>query len=133
MDDKRSLRSVLIIEDDFYLLEAVSEKLKTLDIEVLPFRDGNKAINYLVNAKELPDLIWLDYYLKDMNGLIFMHELKELEGLSQIPVVVVSNSQNEENEKEFKELGVVDYIVKTQKKIEDIVEMINNYLRRTHA
>jgi DNA-binding response OmpR family regulator len=67
---------IMIIEDEPLLLEAVVKKLKVHNITTLPFTNGRAAMAYLQKQTELPDAIWLDYYLKDMNGLDFMHELK---------------------------------------------------------
>src|SRR3982074_157377 len=83
---------VMVVEDETLLLQAITKKLKLTGLDVVSCSSGQQAIDYLKNLDQLPDAVWLDYYLKDMNGLAFMQTLKEKSEWSSIPVVVVSNS-----------------------------------------
>src|SRR5579859_5702440 len=88
--------TIMVIEDETLLLQAITKKLKLSNMDVLSCASGQQALDYLSNVDELPDAIWLDYYLKDMNGLEFMHKVKQSPKWSKIPVIVVSNSASPE-------------------------------------
>src|SRR5689334_21490392 len=87
---------IMIVEDEALLLEAVDKKLKLSQIITIPCSSVAQAIDYLRHNEVLPDAVWLDYYLKDMNGLDFMQELQKNELWKNIPVLVVSNSASPE-------------------------------------
>lgn len=115
---------VMVIEDEEILIQAISRKLATLGLEPISCTSAGQAIDYLENLSELPDVIWLDYYLGDENGLEFMRKIRKNKKWSQIPVVVVSNSASEEKKNAMSALGVKKYILKAEHHLEDIVKII---------
>ena len=88
--------TVMVVEDEWLLLEAISKKLKLEGINAIPYDNGTEALKYLHDSADLPDIIWLDYQLKDMDGLEFINKLKQTEKCAQMPVIVFSNSASEE-------------------------------------
>ncbi len=120
--------TILVIEDETLLLEAISKKLKLSGVEVLSCTSGNQALDYLQNLQQVPAAIWLDYYLKDMDGLEFMKKLKANENWSQIPVIVVSNSASPEKVKSMLGLGAKKYILKAQYRLDEIIDMIKSIM-----
>ncbi len=122
----------MIVEDEQSLQEAITLKLKSLGIETVAFASGQEAIDYLKNLSslnDLPDLIWLDYYLKDLNGLEFMRQLKQHNSLAKIPVIVVSNSASPEKVKKMYDLGAEKYFLKAEKRLDEMVEVIYQLLK----
>lgn len=120
----------MVIEDERLLLQAISKKLKLSEIDVLSCASGHQALDYLSSVEELPDLIWLDYYLKDMDGLAFMMSLKANDLWKEIPVMVVSNSASEDKVNKMTRLGAMKYILKADHRLDEIVSMIKDYLTR---
>ena len=117
---------VLVIEDEELLLQAISKKLSSQDIDIITSTTASQALDYLKNMEVLPDVIWLDYYLPDMNGLDFVKELKSNQDWSDIPVVVVSNSASDEKKNSMLALGVDKYVLKAEHRLEEIIEIIKN-------
>lgn len=115
---------VLVVEDEPLLLEAIGEKLRKEGIEAILCSGGEKALEHVNNDVELPDAIWLDYYLKDMNGLAFMDQVRQNSKWQDIPVIVVSNSANAEKVSTMLALGVKKYLLKAEYRLEDIVDII---------
>lgn len=115
---------VMVIEDEELLIYAIQKKLETAGIAPKSYKSAVDALAYLQNAEKLPDAIWLDYYLGDMNGIEFMHKLKEKDRTASIPVVVVSNSANQDKVSAMFALGVKKYFLKADHKLEEIVEEI---------
>jgi len=83
---------IMVIEDENLLLQAITKKLTLCGIEAVSCSSGEQALDYLKNFSENPDAVWLDYHLKEMDGLAFMEALKTNDKWSAIPVFVVSNS-----------------------------------------
>lgn len=119
---------VMVIEDEEMLLNAVVKKLSASGFDTISCTNAKQAVDYLESLDELPDVIWLDYYLPDMNGIEFMSEIKRNEGWSDIPVLVVSNSASEEKKNAMLALGAKKYVLKAKYKLDDIINMIGEFV-----
>ena len=124
---------VMVVEDEELLLQAISKKLTSEGLEPITCKSAKQAIDYLTNIPELPDVIWLDYYLEDMNGLEFMKVLKKKEAWTKIPVVVVSNSASDEKKSSMLALGVKEYLLKAQYRLEDIIDILRKTVEKSKA
>lgn len=118
----------MVVEDETLLLQAITKKLKLSGMDVLSCASGQQAIDYLGNLDELPDAVWLDYYLKDMNGLAFMQELKQNPQWADIPVLVVSNSASPDKVNNMLGLGAKKYILKAEYRLDEIIAMIKEFI-----
>jgi CheY-like chemotaxis protein len=125
---KKQRATIMVVEDEALLLQAIIKKLKFSDLDVLSCSSGEQALNYLKDLDQMPDAIWLDYYLKDMNGLAFMQAIKANSTWAKIPVVVVSNSANPEKVSNMLALGANKYILKADYRLDQIIEMIQNLI-----
>lgn len=115
---------VLVIEDEELLLEAIARKLSNEGLDPITCTGAAQAFDYLKSLVEPPDVIWLDYYLKDANGLEFMKLFMKDPKWSRIPVVVVSNSASEEKKKAMLALGIKKYLLKAEYRLEEIIKII---------
>lgn len=122
--------TILVIEDEELLLAAISKKLELNNIKTITTKSGKEALEILKSLDKLPDAIWLDYYLKDMNGLEFMSAIKNDKRLSGIPTVVVSNSASPEKVNSMLSLGVKKYYLKAESKLDDIVNHVKDLIQR---
>lgn len=120
--------TIMIVEDEVLLLEAVSKKLSLEGITTISCSSGTQAIDYLNTSTVLPDAIWLDFQLKDMDGITFMHNLKQKERFSKIPVIVVSNSANEKKVKNMLALGVKKYLLKASYRLDELIPIIKHFI-----
>jgi len=102
--------TILVIEDEVLLLEAISKK----------------ALDYLKNLSRKPNAIWLDYYLGDSNGIELMQKIHENKTWSSIPVLVVSNSASPEKVHKMLDLGVKKYLIKAEHRLDDLVNEIKD-------
>ncbi len=118
----------MVVEDELLLLQAITKKLKLSGMDVLSCSSGKQAVDYLNSIDELPDAIWLDYYLRDMNGLAFMEEIKNNPKWSNIPVLVVSNSASPEKVHNMLALGAKKYILKAEYRLDEIIAMIRVFI-----
>jgi len=114
----------MVLEDEDLLLQAITKKMKSLGLEVISCTSGKQAIDYLNNLPELPEAIWLDYYLKDMNGIDFMNQVKNNPKWQDIPVMVVSNSASGEKVTSMLGLGAKKYFLKAEYRLDDLIQSI---------
>lgn len=120
--------TIMVVEDENLLLQAITKKIKLSNLDVLSCSSGQQAIDYLNNLDELPDAVWLDYYLKDMNGLAFMQKLKENPKWQHIPVVVVSNSASPDKVNNMIALGARKYLLKAEYRLDEIIAILKDFI-----
>lgn len=120
--------TILVVEDEPLLLEAIGKKLERENLQAELCKNGGEALTYLQKVEKLPDIIWLDYYLPDMNGLAFVAKLKENSKWKNIPVIVVSNSATTNKVNNMLALGIKKYILKAEYRLEDIVKLIRDFV-----
>jgi len=113
--------TVMVVEDEKLLLEAITKKLQLENFFVKGFISGREALEEVKKGSDLPDLIWLDYYLGDINGREFLEMLKPILGDKWIPVMVVSNSASPQKVAEVMDLGVNKYLLKAEHRLEDLI------------
>jgi CheY-like chemotaxis protein len=121
---------IMVIEDEEMLLQAIVKKLNSSGFKTLSCSSAKQAIDYLGSIQELPDAIWLDYYLPDMNGIEFMNKLKKNKDWEKIPVVVVSNSASDEKRNAMLAFGVKRYILKAKYRLDDIISIIGKLVSK---
>lgn len=124
---------VMVVEDEVLLLEAISKKLQMNGINVISCTNGKQALDYLRNMPTLPNAIWLDYYLRDMDGLEFMEELKKNEAWAKIPVIVVSNSASTDKVHRMLALGASDYLLKSDYRLEQIISILRDFINKQNT
>lgn len=117
---------LLIVEDEVALAKVLEEKFKKEKYEVRMAEDGVKAMEAV--AKFVPEIILLDLLLPKKGGLEVLEELKNSEEWQNIPVIVLSNLDDDQNIKKALKLGAVDYFVKAQHPIKEVVEKVGAYI-----
>ena len=100
-------KTVLVVEDEAAIAEAVRARLQSEGYRVLVEGDGPTAIE--TTARERPDLVVLDLMLPGMDGLEVCRRLREH---SAIPVVMLTALGEEENRIAGLQLGADDYVTK---------------------
>lgn len=123
--------TVMVVEDEELLLQAITRKLEASKMKVIACKTGREAIDILNNLDRAPDAIWLDYYLKDMNGLDFMYFIKKNKKLSNIPTIVVSNSASPDKVSSMLTLGAKKYYLKAENKLDDLITAVKDLTTNT--
>lgn len=119
---------VLIIEDEKILAEMYKDKFEEAGYQVDSVFSSEQALDYL--KKEKPDLILLDILLPRENGIYFLKRLKEIEGVSKIPVIAFSNYDEPKTKKEALGLGVRAYLIKTQYTPKELLNEIEEFFKK---
>lgn len=121
-----------VVDDDDIFQFMIKRNIKALDqdIEVIPYPDGQKALNALTEDGEtsnIPDIILLDINMPVMDGWEFLklyHHLKSKID-KDITIYIVSSSANPDDIHKAQELNdIAGYITKPidRKKIRTIIE-----------
>jgi len=122
------MKKILIIEDDVLLGDALNQKLKSEGFEVALSTDGLKGFEKITSFK--PDLILLDIILPTMNGYEVLEAKQKDQSISDIPVIVVSNSGQPVEINRALSLGVKDYLVKAQFDPEEVLVKVRAQFRK---
>jgi len=120
------MKSVLLIEDDPFLVDIYTTKLKEAGFSVETAMDGEEGFQKV--KEKMPDIILLDIVLPNINGWEFLRKIEEDERLKNLKVVILSNlGQKAEVEKGLK-LGAVKYLIKAHYTPSEVVEMVKQIL-----
>ncbi len=110
---------IMLIEDSLVDARLTIEALRRCGIHhrLTLFRDGSEAIEFFhqrgVFAKApRPDVVLLDLLLPDMDGVDVLRQLRDERHLMNIPVVVLTSSDDGTDQQECEKLGVSSYIRK---------------------
>lgn len=118
--------TILLVEDERSLSGVLGYELKRSNFDVEFAYDGEEALEKLEKIK--PDLILLDLILPKINGFDVLEKIKQDFDTRLIPVIVLSNLGSDDDIKRAIKLGAVDYYVKAQHPLLEIVEKISKFL-----
>jgi CheY-like chemotaxis protein len=123
------MHRILYIDDDQDDLEVLADAFERIgNYELVKASDGIEGLSKLEGMKEtssLPCLIILDLNMPRMDGKQTFVEIKKKDGLSNIPIVIFSTSQNPMDKMFFEEK--VEYIVKPVR-VQGLVETVERML-----
>lgn len=119
------MKKILIIEDDIEVQDLYKQTFTKENLEVVQAFNGEDGINILKSQK--PDMVLLDIMLPGgLNGFDVLEQIKRNENCKNIPVLILTNLDTEE--KTAKSIGAVDYIVKSNVSLEQVVHRVKNIL-----
>lgn len=116
------MKTVLVVEDEVALNNAIKMKLEKRGYNVFSVVTAEEAIPIL--EKNNIDFIWLDILLPGMTGLEFLGIIRKEPLLKDKKVAIVSVSGSYGVRETAKKLGAVDYIVKSEYKLDDIIDKL---------
>ncbi len=114
------IKKILICEDEKPIAKALVLKLNHEGFEAEAANDGEEALQIL-QTKQF-DLILLDLIMPRVDGFGVLEKIKELKITT--PVIVTSNLGQEEDLKRAKELGAINYFIKSNTSLQEIVDGI---------
>ena len=122
------IATILLIEDDIFLVDILEKKLIQSRLKVLRALDADQARAIL--AKERIDAILLDIILPGTNGLMLLKEFKADQKLKSIPVIIISNLGQKEEMQRGLEAGALHYIVKAHATPSEIVAKVKEIINK---
>lgn len=112
---------VLIVEDDPFLQRALVTKFEKDGFEAIAAKDGAEAIE---KVNEKPNIVLLDLMLPKKSGFEVLAEYKTRPDFADFKVIIISNLGQKDDIQKGMDLGAVDYIIKAEAKIDDIVTKV---------
>jgi DNA-binding response OmpR family regulator len=119
-------KTILIVEDEKPLRDALSSKLTHEGFAILQAGDGQDGLKIALQMH--PDLILLDIILPVMDGMTMLKQLRQDTWGKEAKIIVLTNLTDEERISESFHSAVFDYLIKTDWKLEDLVQKIKNKL-----
>ncbi|MGB3988494.1 MAG: response regulator [Minisyncoccales bacterium] len=118
---------ILVVEDDKFLRELISQKLTREGYDVKEAIDGEDGV---VKVKEeKPDIILLDLILPGMDGFEVLAKIKDDPEVENIPVVILSNLGQRDDVERGLKLGAVDFLIKAHFTPGEIIEKIEKVMK----
>ena len=117
---------ILIVEDDPLIIRMYQRAFLFEDYEVQTADNGEEALELLVTF--VPTIILLDIMMPRMDGLAVLTKIKENPQTQNIPVIVLTNLADSQDVERALELGAVKYIVKSNHKPKEIVDIVKTIL-----
>lgn len=126
---KTSSNWVYVIEDDEPIVKAYEAKFTFENIRAQFAYDGIEALSKLrESGTDIPAVILLDLMLPGMSGFEILEKLKADSLWKKIPVIILSNLGQEEDKERGLKLGAVEYLVKADTRMADIVSKVRSYV-----
>lgn len=100
---------ILVVDDSAVNLMSVEQKLKDI-YEIIPINSGTRALRYLKN--ERPDIILLDIKMDDKNGIETLKEIRGMENVCDVPVIMLTSKSDRDSVIQCQKLGAYDYVLK---------------------
>jgi DNA-binding response OmpR family regulator len=118
-------KRVLVVDDERPLARALELKLAHEGFDVKSVYSGVEAVEAL--KSDYFDLVLLDLMMPQQDGFYVLQEIRRLN--LKVLVIVSSNLSQKEDINKATALGAVDYFVKSDTNLFDIVKKIKNYLK----
>jgi len=116
--------TVLVVDDDPDILEALSEILEAEGFEIRRARNGKEALERL--EPDAPQLILLDLMMPVMDGWEFAQRMRQRPPeIARIPIIVLSADRNVGSK--AADLGAVGHLAKPFE-LNDLLELVRRSL-----
>ena len=124
MDTRK--RKILLVEDDTALASVYRSRLELEGFDVCEANNGEDALSLAVS--EHPDLILLDVMMPKISGFDVLDILRNTPETTNIRVIMLTALSQPKDKERAEQLGVDDYLVKSQVVIGDVVERVRYHI-----
>ncbi len=126
MENKKTILVVEVVEDEAPLRNALVEKLSREGFSVLHAKNGEEGLQTALSNH--PNLILLDIIMPKMNGLEMLEKLRADAWGKTAHVIMLTNLSDNEKIAEAMHSHAFDYFVKSDIKIQEVVDKIKEKL-----
>lgn len=121
------MKKILLVEDDPFLIDIYTTKIKEAGFSVEVAKDGKEGLRKIKEGA--PDLVLLDIVLPGIDGWEFLEKVKKNKDIKGLKVVVLSNLGQKEEVKKGIKLGAKGYLVKAENTPSQVVEEIKKIFK----
>ena len=121
-------KTILVIEDEEPMLNALVKKFKNEGFNVLKAQDGIEGLESAFKNK--PDIMIVDIIMPKLDGisLIKRARMEGNEWGKDVPIIMLTNLSDTESVSEAANFGVYDFLVKTDWRLDDVVRLVKQKL-----
>lgn len=119
-------KKILLVEDDQVLASVYRARLEMEDFEVFEVHDDEQALTAALKIR--PDLILLDAMMPKISGFDVLDILRNTPETMNMRIIMLTALSQESDRKRAEELGVDDYLVKSQVVISGVIDKIREHL-----
>jgi DNA-binding response OmpR family regulator len=119
-------KKILLVEDDEALASVYQSRLDIEGFETQIVYNGEEALTAAMEFK--PDLILLDAMMPKISGFDVLDILRNTPATAEIRVIMLTALSQPKDKERAEDLGVNDYLVKSQVVIGDVVERVKFHL-----
>jgi DNA-binding response OmpR family regulator len=121
------VNSVLIVEDEPFIVEALSFLLNREGLNVSVFTDGEGCVEHIQSI--VPNLVILDMMLPNKSGMQILEELRALEKFESLPVLMLTAKGQKKDRIAAEEAGVSMFMTKPFAN-KEIIENVHRLLEK---
>ncbi len=104
------MKKIIIVDDSTVLRTTIQNALDSAGYDVIGTAEGSKALYAMLEEGNIPNLILLDMFFPDENGIDILKTLKEK--YPKIKILVITGMNQEALNKEVKRCGADDILYK---------------------
>jgi two-component system phosphate regulon response regulator PhoB len=119
-------KKILLVEDDDALASVYTTRLDAEGFTIKRVPNGEEALAATLEFK--PDLILLDVMMPKVSGFDVLDILRNTPETANVRVIMLTALSQESDRQRALDLGVDDYLVKSQVVIADVVDKVKQHL-----
>jgi DNA-binding response OmpR family regulator len=119
-------KRILFVEDDDALANVYLVRLQAEGFEVQRVANGEDALATAISFK--PDLVLLDVMMPKVSGFDVLDIIRNTPETANLKIVMLTALSQESDKKRAQDLGVDEYLVKSQVVIGDVIQRIKSHL-----
>lgn len=119
-------KKILLVEDDTALAAVYRSRLEFEGFEINEVHNGEDALSAAISFK--PDLILLDAMMPKISGFDVLDILRNTPETTNIRVIMLTALSQPKDKERAEQLGVDDYLVKSEVVIGDVVARVKHHL-----
>jgi len=119
-------KKILLVEDDDALASVYQTRLQAEGFDIRRVPNGEDALAAAIEYQ--PDLILLDVMMPKVSGFDVLDILRNTPETTNIKIIMLTALSQDTDKQRAEEMGVDDYLVKSQVVIADVVERIKAHL-----
>lgn len=119
-------KKILIIDDEPTVQKALTDKLKREGFQPISALNGKEGLEKALSEK--PDLVLLDIIMPKMDGITMLKKLREDSWGRRALVLLLTVDSNPEHMSEALKDKAVDYLIKSDWKIDEVINKVKTVL-----
>jgi DNA-binding response OmpR family regulator len=119
-------KKILLVEDDETLANVYMTRLHAEGFDLKRVPNGEEALASALEYK--PDLILLDVMMPKVSGFDVLDILRNTPETANSKIIMLTALSQDSDRQRAEEMGVDDYLVKSQVVIADVVDRIKHHL-----